>query len=145
MPGTPTLKRCPKCMVAKPLSDYNRNNTRSAGTQTYCRPCHNSLNRRITISRDFGVTPEEYESFKRSRKGNCEICGRDYKHMHVDHSHATGKLRGLLCGPCNQGLGFFYDKPDLLRKAATYLDSHWVSIAEPPFTSCRARHGLAAI
>ncbi len=139
---TLTAKRCPRCGLEKAPADYNRNGTSPDGLQSYCRKCHNEQNRRNTILRDFGISKEEYETFKAGRTGSCEICGRVYKHMHVDHSHTTGKLRGLLCGPCNQGLGFFYDKSEILMKAAAYLDSHWVSMAEPPFTSCRARHGL---
>lgn len=59
----------------------------------------------------------------------CAICsktepkatslGRVY--LHVDHSHATGKVRGILCDDCNHGLGKFHDKPDLLVRAIKYL------------------------
>lgn len=41
--------------------------------------------------------------------------------MHVDHDHATGAIRGVLCLNCNQGIGKFGDDPDLLRRAAVYL------------------------
>jgi hypothetical protein len=44
--------------------------------------------------------------------------------MPVDHSHATGKVRALLCTSCNRGLGFFKDSPELLIEAAKYLELH---------------------
>jgi len=79
---------------------------------------HHSLARR-------GITPDEFK--QRLAKG-CEICGaaiglvrQDYA---VDHDHATNQTRGILCPPCNKGLGGFRDRIDLLRKAEEYLVVH---------------------
>ena len=54
----------------------------------------------------------------------CMICGREPKErrMNVDHCHTTGKVRGLLCYTCNYGLSWFRYSPELLRKAAGYMD-----------------------
>lgn len=40
----------------------------------------------------------------------------------VDHDHETGCLRGLLCEGCNRGIGLLRDDPDLLRRAADYIE-----------------------
>jgi len=65
------------------------------------------------------------------RYGNrCAICGCKAGHTSkrgikarfaVDHSHRTGRIRGLLCGRCNRGLGFFGDSVKNLQSAIRYL------------------------
>jgi hypothetical protein len=74
----------------------------------------------------FGLTIEEYEAILEKQKGGCAICGSitsqgRWEHLHVDHDHNTGKVRGLLCTKCNRGIGLFDDDPNLLEKTAKYL------------------------
>lgn len=45
------------------------------------------------------------------------------KRLAVDHNHATGKVRGLLCHHCNAALGHLMDDADLIVKAAEYVVS----------------------
>jgi len=60
-----------------------------------------------------------------SQQGQCAICECDLtwdsRLTHVDHDHATNKVRGLLCSTCNQGLGSFRDSIAMLEKAVQYL------------------------
>jgi hypothetical protein len=83
--------------------------------------------RRASLKKLYGLTPEDYETMKANQSGGCAICGRTvvgnkrHQCLHVDHDHATGKVRGLLCHTCNTGLGAFKDSPDLMAKAADYL------------------------
>ena len=77
----------------------------------------------------YGITRHEVVELAAFQKEVCAICGnppdvtKKRGGLHVDHDHATGKVRGLLCEPCNQGLGFFRDNIDNLAAAARYLQS----------------------
>lgn len=53
--------------------------------------------------------------------GCCEICGVASASLFIDHDHATGRVRGLLCSTCNSGIGFLRDSVDLLESAIRYL------------------------
>ncbi|CAP45436.1 endonuclease [Pseudomonas phage TL] len=81
-------------------------------------------------TRVYGLTYDEVRAMADERDHKCDICGEKgflmdpSKHIAflvVDHCHATGKVRGLLCHNCNRVLGLMKDSPELLRKAAEYL------------------------
>ena len=61
----------------------------------------------------------------------CSICG-DLWQLVQDHDHGNGLCRGRLCNGCNTGLGFFRDAPELLRRAAEYVEEWRAVHAEHP-------------
>lgn len=79
--------------------------------------------------RNYGLTKKAYEDLLKSQGGGCSICGTppSTKRLAVDHDHKTGKVRGILCEPCNHGLGKFRDDPSLCHSAAAYLEEHATS------------------
>lgn len=83
--------------------------------------------------RKYGLTSQELQNLLLQQKGFCAICATPVVWgdilTHVDHDHATGNVRGILCGHCNRGLGGFRDKPELLEKAIHYLLLHKVTKA----------------
>lgn len=73
----------------------------------------------------YGITEDEYWEIYEHQEGFCYICRRANgrrKRLSVDHCHATGMVRGLLCTGCNRNvLGHLRDEPEALERAADYL------------------------
>ena len=85
----------------------------------------------------YGITPDDVDTMHAYQGGLCALCnqpmgkttadrhGKDrMKERHIDHDHETGKVRALLCGTCNLGLGTFGHSPERLRRAADYIEHH---------------------
>lgn len=114
------MKTCSMCGYAKPLTEFNK---KRDGLQPKCKTCCAIQQRAIR----YGITEEQYQQLLAKQDGVCAICerpDRTYDHLSVDHDHETGAVRGLLCGHCNHAIGKMGDDPELLRKAALYLERH---------------------
>lgn len=74
----------------------------------------------------YGISAEQYAEMVARQKGRCEVCDEapDKGGLHVDHNHATGAVRGLLCVRCNTALGKLRDDPRILRAGANYLEKY---------------------
>lgn len=80
------------------------------------------------LLKQYGMTVEQFRALECAQSGVCKICekpptGKRGKRLFVDHDHATQKVRGLLCLRCNLVLGHAQDSAEVLRRAATYLES----------------------
>lgn len=95
----------------------------------YSSPERKAKYRNSYLQRAFGITSAEYEEILKKQNGACAICN-EYKlaphrsFMPVDHSHETGKIRGILCNGCNQAIGIFEERKDLLENAIRYLKNN---------------------
>jgi TPR repeat protein len=79
-------------------------------------------NRWLRLRRVYGISKDEYETMVARQGGVCGICKRPpVEPLLVDHCHATGRVRKLLCRKCNTVLGFCRDDHRLLTAAADYL------------------------
>ncbi|WP_431832476.1 endonuclease VII domain-containing protein [Brucella melitensis] len=126
------VKNCKKCGEMKAVSEFYKDKKSKDGLRSHCKPCHYtyykkdySKAREMNLKRLYGITLEEYEAMLLKQDGVCAICGLtervEGRALAVDHCHATGAVRGLLCSACNIALGKFEDDTERLRKAITYL------------------------
>ncbi|ADP81758.1 endonuclease VII domain-containing protein [Pseudofrankia inefficax] len=124
-------RTCPDCGQRKPASEFAARRRASDGLHTYCRPCnnvrayasvdrlHGSMRNRNMLVR-YGLRSEQVDALIADQGGRCAIC-REKPAEHVDHDHATGEVRGLLCFTCNVGLGQLRDDLAVICNAALYL------------------------
>lgn len=138
--ATDTEKQCTRCMVMKPITDFNKLAQGFMGRTAYCKACIKetytpeaaSRKRVYRALRKYG--PDAQPLLDRMDSGEgCENCGRLIR-LAIDHCHTSGKVRGLLCSQCNTILGMAQDNPAVLQGLIAYLATHHgllsVSLAE---------------
>ena len=140
--GTPAVptgqKYCAKCGKARPYKAFSKGNS-ADGLRSRCKACtsedsraYKQQRKAISWKRLYGLTEEAYRKIHEAQGGVCAICKqpetRVFKGgvvglLSVDHDHATGQVRGLLCAYCNHRLGHI-ENGAWLRAALDYLDAH---------------------
>lgn len=107
---------CAVCDRVRSREDFG---TRDGRVHHPCRECESHRVRRAK----FGLSEDEYAALTAVKV--CGICGVDKniagRDLAIDHDHATGKVRGLLCHNCNAMLGHARDNPEYLLRAVDWL------------------------
>lgn len=132
-------KTCKTCGKEKDIDEfYGRT---SGYYSSFCKKCTkerqkqtprkvypNEYHREKRLKNVYNLTKEQYSRLHSEQGGKCAICGIPEtelkKNLCVDHDHKTGKIRGLLCTLCNQGLGSFKDNQSNVENALYYLILH---------------------
>jgi hypothetical protein len=143
-------KLCPKCGETKPLDGFTlrQSGSRVGQPVAHCKACNvtalqerkqrdPTIYRRVEwpskLKRLYGITVEDYYRMLDEQGGGCAVCGaktpgmRHYskngriEKFRVDHCHATGRVRGLLCNSCNRAIGLIRDDPEIASRIADYL------------------------
>ena len=120
--GSPKYRSwCKKCDGASKLEYYY---SKRSGNE------HRLCSYRYTLKSRYGISEDIFTEMYRNQEGKCCICNKGLGNMFlnidglrpvVDHCHATGKVRGLLCNTCNSGIGMLGDDPELVMRALEYL------------------------
>lgn len=128
-------KKCSECGAKKNIDMFHRAPYGKYGRVASCKECRaiyhrlrysspevRDKNREAKLRHRYGITLDQYNSMFKSQRGKCKIC-KDFmlNSAHIDHCHKTKSVRGLLCGPCNRGLGCFLDNLYRLKSAVKYL------------------------
>lgn len=108
-------------MAVRAWNARNREKLREKERRRYARNPQRSLGSKL---KRYGMTLQQFQAMSAAQEGKCAICRRmdsAGRRLAVDHDHQSGKVRGLLCGLCNPGIGYFGNDPSLLLQAAVYL------------------------
>lgn len=87
-------------------------------------PWEAAMHRRTARLKTYGLTPSMYQTMYDQQHHACAICLVPYPVLVVDHCHANGKVRALLCSACNKALGFFKDDPLIIQAGLEYMLRH---------------------
>jgi hypothetical protein len=109
-------KRCTgPCGELKPVEAFSKRSKAKDGRQSWCKACMKARKkvkptdpkkqRAWTLKHRYGVTVELWDQMLINQSGLCALCNEPMKNPHVDHSHTTLVVRGLLCLRCNTMLG----------------------------------------
>ena len=128
------MKICTSCGENKTYTDYSKARYGKGGVAAKCKECFKILYkmrveddpdyvRNVKYKSRYGITIDDYNRMLEDQDHKCKIClaGEERGRLHVDHCHETGKIRGLLCHQCNNGLGCFHDSDSLLEHAIEYI------------------------
>ena len=131
-----TCLGCRREQGRKAAEKYNAANPYKSRTEAYKERVNEAHRRWRAANREkmrekayvykYGITLVEYRRRIESQEHKCALCKDlleegNRREVHVDHCHATGRVRGILCRTCNHGLGFFKDSPERLAAAIDYL------------------------
>ncbi len=141
------LITCTKCTRSKPQSDFYTDLRGKNGRTSRCKDCLNTASkkrwrnltteqkqeqfrknrvngRRHRLKRLYGISLDEHDAMLQAQGGGCAVCGYqpdDDKYLCVDHCHDTGRVRGLLCQPCNASLGLLREDVTRINMLAAYV------------------------
>lgn len=132
-------KWCTSCRRHQPRTSFPRHRAGKDGLSSRCSECtkvykaklrkrphvklYNAIRHRKST---YGLTHEQYEAMLVAQGGQCAICRQAFKSTrltHVDHCHATGKVRGLLCIRCNHDVALVENEAKMAAMRA-YIQTH---------------------
>jgi hypothetical protein len=133
------------------LSKFTKNNRRKDKLNNSCKYCdkiyrkkwnhshpenikksrnnfYKNNTRFLSLKKLYDISITDYNKMFEEQNGCCQICNKHQskfkRSLSVDHCHITGKVRGLLCGPCNTAIGMLKDDTKIIESALNYLNKY---------------------
>jgi Recombination endonuclease VII len=121
------MRRCKDCEAGAPVRPAPHPGPRCATHHRAARKARQAAKHGQAVQRTYGLPAGGYDAILAAQSGVCAGCGPRTgrngrtKRLAVDHDHATGEVRGLLCSTCNRTVGEFRDDPMTFLRLALYL------------------------
>jgi len=144
--GTQICKACEQELPLEAFSVGERKKRWHPSTLKYrhgrCKPCMVQYVKQRKLCRMYGISLEDLNQMFVSQSGRCKLCnvemhlgGKKRNRACIDHDHATGIVRGLLCFFCNAGLGMFEENVETMERAILYVQGRLPGTLALPATS----------
>jgi len=133
-------KKCSKCGRMLDRSEFYKDRSTNSGLGYRCKLCVSEraknqksylkkYHREYNLKKKYGLDETAFEDILKAQNYSCAICGEkkisysesSYLNWCVDHCHNSGKIRGILCFPCNLALSHLKDSSVVAEAAARYL------------------------
>jgi len=132
------MKICSTCKIEKSFIEFYKCKANKDGVYHECKSCKSEYDKQRhaknpkdrlnkNLQNRYNITLEQKEHMIAAQNGKCAICETELdrgKHTCVDHCHTTGKVRQILCRPCNILIGHCKENTEVLKNAIQYLLTH---------------------
>ncbi len=132
-------KTCPRCRLGKSAAEFYKCKRSKLGLTVYCKECisaeskrnnltYGKTQRRVELRRHYklrskyGLSLDQFKAALAEQRGLCANTACTEPATCVDHDHATGRVRKLLCKHCNLALGGLQENPERIRGLARYAE-----------------------
>lgn len=137
----PNGKTCSDCGHFKSMDEYSPGRGYRGGKRSQCNACKyatfcrwrdanrskvRAYDRKAKLKSDYGISPEDFTAMWEAQGGLCASCETPLRRgkggAAIDHCHTSGRVRSLLCCPCNTSLGAHKEDHKRIRKLADYAE-----------------------